>query len=308
MIPVLLLFLFPGPAPSAAQSATKTHPVQSRRSLSGRELHSLARRIAVQILITDEKGELNPAGTGFWIGHDLVATCLHVVKDSVGPLAVKVAHDGRISLQEHVAKEGTWSSFPASVAASDPEFDIALLRVVPSPFMQNEPGKANKPSAEPVVANLADQLPDAGSGALLAGFSLGGPVLLGRQSEVSGIEILPESSSAASKLNQVRILISANSILGDSGGPVLDNYGRVIGLVQGNIPAPFMDESQRPVVYIRPARDNSGSLVQESNGNQKLEATDLFGRSGIAAVIPSYFIHDLRSRLDKHADKVPRRR
>ena len=129
-------------------------------------------------------------------------------------------------------------------------------------------------------------------------------MLLGRKAEVAGVGILPESSSGTSKLNQVRVLISANSILGDSGGPVLDQHGRVIGLVQGNIPAPFMDEAQRPVVYIRPARDDSGSFVQEPNGKPKLEATDLFGRSGIAAVIPSYFIHALRSGLGKHVDKV----
>jgi hypothetical protein len=109
-------------------------------------------------------------------------------------------------------------------------------------------------------------------------------------------------------LNQVRVLISANSILGDSGGPVLDQHGRVIGLVQGNIPAPFMDESQRPVVYVRPARDESGSFVQEPNGKPKLEATDLFGRSGISAVIPSYFVQVLRSELAKHVDKVPSHR
>jgi len=42
--------------------------------------------------------------------------------------------------------------------------------------------------------------------------------------------------------------------------------------------------------------------VQEGNGKPKLEATDLFGRSGIAAVIPSYFIQELRSTLGKKAD------
>lgn len=305
VILALLLLLLSACIPSAAQNSTKTPAGLSRRSLTGTELHSLARRITVEILIADEKGTLNPAGSGFWIGSDgLVATCLHVVKDASGQVTVKVAHEGRISLQEYVATEGTWSSFRASVVASDPEFDVALLQVEAGSFMQQGPGARNKPSILTQVAELEDQLPEAGSGALLAGFSLGGPVLLGRKGEVAGIGILPESSSGNSKVNQVRVLISADSILGDSGGPVLDEHGRVIGLVQGNIPAPFMDESQRPVVYVRPARDDSGGIVLESNGKPKLEATDLFGKSGIAAVIPSYFIHALQSRLRKNVDKV----
>src|SRR2546425_56882 len=147
VIPVLLLLLLSACMPLAGQDPTKTHAAHWRRSLTGTELHSLASRITVQILIADAKGKLNPAGSGFWISGDgLVATCLHVVKDSAGQVTVKVSHNGRISLQEHVANEGTWSSFPASVVASDPEFDVALLQVEAGPFMQQGPGARNKPN------------------------------------------------------------------------------------------------------------------------------------------------------------------
>jgi S1-C subfamily serine protease len=125
---------------------------------------------------------------------------------------------------------------------------------------------------------------------------MGGPVLVGRNTGVAGIAVLPESSPGSSEIKQVRILISANSILGDSGGPVLDDFGDVIGLIQGNLTAPFMDETQRPVIYIRPARDSKGNFINDQIGKQKLEATDLYARSGIAAVIPSYFVSQLISR------------
>src|SRR5216684_449211 len=140
VILALLLLLLSACIPSAAQNSTKTPAGLSRRSLTGTELHSLARRITVEILIGDEKGTLNPAGSGFWISSDgLVATCLHVVKDTSGQVTVKVAHEGRISLQDHLATEGTWSSFRASVVASDPEFDVALLQVEAGSFMQQGP-------------------------------------------------------------------------------------------------------------------------------------------------------------------------
>ncbi|GAC1438583.1 MAG: hypothetical protein NVS1B11_01730 [Terriglobales bacterium] len=78
------------------------------------------------------------------------------------------------------------------------------------------------------VEELEPELPDAGSESLLAGFSLGGPVLITRKVGVAGIAILPESGPGSSKINQVRVLISANSIIGDSGGPVLDEFGDLI--------------------------------------------------------------------------------
>jgi hypothetical protein len=118
----------------------------------------------------------------------------------------------------------------------------------------------------------------------------------------TGITVLPESSPGSSETKQVRILISVNSILGDSDGPALDDFGDVIGLIQGNRTAPFMDETQRPVLYIRPARDSKGDFINDEIGKQKLEATDLYARYGIAALISSYFVSQLVSRNATGAD------
>ena len=59
------------------------------------------------------------------------------------------------------------------MVASDPEFDVALLRVEAGPFSGRRPDARNKGDILPRVAELEDEVPEAGSGALLGGFSLG---------------------------------------------------------------------------------------------------------------------------------------
>ena len=262
-------------------------PIPGREALTDTELYAAARRITVQVLITDEHQKLIPAGSGVWIKDGIVATCFHVVKDSDGPVVVNVQVPDDIELPEHKARVIPSVPLNSSILASDPALDIALLQVDPNGLKTLRDQKTGLHIA---VAELEKDLPESGSNALLAGYPFGGPVLLARRTGIAGVGVFPDSSPGASAFNQVRIFIGISSTLGDSGGPVLNQFGKVIGLVQGNLPGPVIDEEQRPVIYVRPVRDAAGNFVQESDGKPRLEATDLFGRSGIAAVVPAYFV------------------
>ena len=63
-------------------------------------LYSAAQRASVQVLITDEH-QLIPAGSGVWIEKDIVATCFHVVKDSNGPVVVRVLSGSHFNVAAH---------------------------------------------------------------------------------------------------------------------------------------------------------------------------------------------------------------
>lgn len=273
-------------ASSGAQEMARG-PISGRKPLTDTELYSVARRISVQVLITDDHKKLIPAGSGVWISDGIVATCHHVLKDSAGPVAVSVHVPDDIDLPEHRATLVPSVLLKSSILASDLALDIALLQVDPTELKKLRDQKTGQDIA---VADLEKNLPESGSNALLAGYPLGGPVLLARRTGVAGVGVFPDSSPGASALNQVRIFIGISGTLGDSGGPVLNQFGKVIGIVQGNLNGPFLNEDEKPVIYVRPVLDSAANIVQEPDGKPKFEATELFGRSGIAAVVPAYFV------------------
>jgi len=106
--------------------------ISEGKPLSDTELYSVAQRISVQVLITDEHKKLIPAGSGFWISDGIVATCNHVVKDSAGPVAVSVHVPDDIDLTEHKARVVPSVLLSSSISACDPALDIALLQVDPA--------------------------------------------------------------------------------------------------------------------------------------------------------------------------------
>jgi S1-C subfamily serine protease len=209
----LLLYqaLFPAPQPltsrdvsdSIAQALASATP---RPALSA-DVYQVVRPSLVLIQVQNRNGEGEQGrslGSGVIVNDDgAILTSLHVVSEAT-------------SIQLTFA-DGTQSG--AVVAAEQPEHDIAVLR-------------ATKPPAEIVPAVLGN--PNAervGDEAFVVGnpFGLYSSMSAG---VISGFDRSFQPENSSTKLEDL-IQIDAAVNPGNSGGPLLNRYGEVIGIVTG---------------------------------------------------------------------------
>lgn len=153
----------------------------------------------------------NSTGTGFAVSRNLLITCHHVIKNAK-----------RIEIAFGAGKE----VYPVDVVASDEANDLAMLRVLP-----DEKGKY--PSLTPLVLSDAPSRP--GERVFTVGFPLGD--LLGE-----GLKVVDGTLAATEGLQgDPRMLqVSAPIQPGNSGGPLLDDSGRVIGVVVSSLNASYI--------------------------------------------------------------------
>jgi len=159
------------------------------------ELAKKVRPSVVVVMFEGREGRQEGLGTGFVIDADgLIATNLHVAGEA-RPLSVKLADGSRHPVTE--------------VTASDRAMDLAILRI--------------KPPAEPLVPlplGDSDTLPDG-----LPVITVGNPHGL-TFSVVNGVV------SGVREVDDRRMIQLAMPIEpGNSGGPVVDPSGRVVGIV-----------------------------------------------------------------------------
>lgn len=141
----------------------------------------------------------NQTGTGFVIAPNRVLTNAHVIAGVTSP----------------VVATQTQGSLPARVVYFDPVKDLAILAV---------------DSLEAAPLSLGTDL-EANSLAAFAGYPLGGPLQI-RPATVlsSGPLLIPDITGTQKSLLDVYQL-AGNVQSGNSGGPLLDSSGRVVGLV-----------------------------------------------------------------------------
>jgi len=156
-----------------------------------------------------------------------------------------------------------WEGFPAKVVAKDEINDLALLKIDGNPFgpRKSMPFKIGDKvlTAHYKQAALNAELPEAGLKILLAGYPLGRPYPVVQEGSVASVaHSLPEFGPT------LKILISTVANPGNSGGPVLDLNGKVIGILEGALPS-------------RPGHDPAQA------------------QSGIAVVVPTHFLLELMS-------------
>jgi S1-C subfamily serine protease len=264
------------------------------KSLSGTELHNEARRVSVLIAerTFGEPGSgTRHLGSGVWLAEGIVATCWHVVsaakKDQI-KISLGAGDDVTDGSNTF---EGVFRDYSAIVVASDPEADVAILKTEDNPFKDTgvlirTPTMVIKPKLS--VARVNENVPPAGTLTVLSGYPMSGLDLISQTGNVAGIGI-PNVHTPKG----VRILVSVVSNPGNSGGPVLNERGELIGLQEGNLSSPVKDESPTQAIYFRPKKDATGKLVTDAQGNPQAEMALMFQNSGISMVIPYRLIAPL---------------
>jgi S1-C subfamily serine protease len=242
----------------------RAHP----STLSTRQLHEWAASRTV-LIVARPNAPVQSLGSGVWLSKDgYVATCWHVVENA-DEIQVKVAYPGVYDLEKRVLVNAAFALHAATVVASDKNADVAILKVSPNPFL-TPPAVQRTVSGTPAIkfasADLRTSLPNPGDLALVSGYPLGRPDLLTQRGTVAAVSLVdnfggPEASKG------VRILLSLVSNPGNSGGPVFDSGGKVLGLLRGNF-----------------------------------EWTPTHQNSGISIVVPAYFVQNA---LDQAEGKAP---
>ena len=166
-------------------------PEKERIKLAVSEIYSRYSSSIVSIKTKDKKGNAIGLGSGFVISKDgLIVTNAHVIKS---------AYQAEIKINDRVFKE-------AYLVKNIPNFDIAVLKVDANDLI-------------PLYIGNSDGL--VGGQFIVA---LGNP--MGFEHSVSSGIISAIRSSGEIKLIQITAPVS----LGSSGGPLLNEYGEVVGI------------------------------------------------------------------------------
>ena len=175
-------------------TATEPTPAAIPETLTIQQLTEQSRPSLVTITVSGREGGQRGLGTGFVIAPTLVATNLHVIGEGF-PFTVELADGTDLEVK--------------AVQASDHALDLAILEV-----------SAGNKQLKPLPLGDSAALPQGAAVAVL-----GNPLGF-KNSVVAGIV------SAKREVNGREMLQLAIPIEpGNSGGPVLDMQGRVVGLV-----------------------------------------------------------------------------
>ncbi|HXL22494.1 MAG TPA: serine protease [Candidatus Dormibacteraeota bacterium] len=247
----------------------------------------------------------NASGSGVWVGKTgYVATCQHVIAGWRGPFKIGFARNA------YVAEGGLTITVGASVnvwdadlVASDADSDVAILKAhispsnaEPPPLVTGTPVPGERVitpqiRVSPKGAALRTDFPTPGETLLLAGYPISQKTLILQIGPSTGVNFLENSTNHVA--SGLRIFLSLVSNPGNSGGPVLDTEGQVVGLLEGNLQSPIRDDKGRQLYSRTVKYDATGNPARDSYDQFVYEITPLQQNSGISIAIPARSIAEL---------------
>jgi S1-C subfamily serine protease len=158
----------------------------------------LLKRAVVIVTTDDERGKPLLQGSGFFIARDLIVTAMHVIKHA-GRIRIKTI-DGRTSTVQ-------------TVIAADEKSDLALLQI-------------GKPFPDATFLQLEEAMPVEGEAIIVLSNPQGFPWKVTR----GQVGLTWEFGGFGERMQ-----ITASILPGSSGGPVINERGRVVGIADLHI-------------------------------------------------------------------------
>ncbi|MCL2651273.1 MAG: serine protease [Candidatus Azobacteroides sp.] len=197
------------------------------------------------------KGEFTPSGSGsgFAISSDgYIATCYHVIADAR-------------AIQVKGVNGNFETALNAKVFATDVQNDLAILKVDDARFSQ-------------LPYSLATQLSDVGENIFVLGYPL--TQNLGEELKLTTGVI---SSRSGYRGDITTYQISAQALPGNSGCPLFDDEGNVIGVVSAKYIEPNVSYAVK-LIYLR-------SLIENSKISLKQPVSNAISRKSLADKVKS---------------------
>ena len=204
-------------------------------ALSPEEIAKKALDATVLLVMVDANGEVSSGGSGFFVQPNQIATNFHVIDGSAGGQAKPV---------------GQQTVYPVErISAVDKKHDLAILQV-------SAPGVEPLPIGDSESVAIGDQI-----------YVIGNPLGVLEGTFSDGI------ISAIREVDEVKLFqVTAPIAEGNSGGPVLNAEGEVVGVSQGAVPAGRNLNFAIPSIHIKALVNQLGKELLEK-GIEQYEAT-----------------------------------
>lgn len=291
---------------------TKPPTQQTQKNTAQQFPFDDARHMTVIVMLVPPNSLPIPHGSGVWIGKQgYIVTCWHVIQDA--PDLVQVGLEEEPYVNEGIPNISITGVVrliaEVKVVAHDENTDIAILKspITPDQVLNHfQPMVTTEgPGFHPITpqsrlfaegACLNPKFPPRGETLLLTGFPIpqSTPVTMIFQTAVAtGFTSRPAKDTSPPSTG-LRLMLSAVTNPGNSGGPLFDAHGSVVGLLEGNLLAPVATVQFGSAICSWMHLDASGHPARDASGNViPPVAQPCMQNSGISFAVPARFIDEL---------------